>query len=377
MRVSTFLWFLVSWCMVLSAALLVAPSKALAQTSPDCPSWASVNGWQASYTLAAVGKGAQGNGTVNVSYSSSAETHLTRQSPLSCPATILEWTGILGPPNTGSTSYKSVFPCPEGGGRTIKSSYLASGIGPGSSATLTVDLSNQSLTFVPMAVSANFGGAITACDGGLTALPFNIIALTPEGASALPSFNLPLKPQISLIQKWKFQALDVNSGLNLTWTLTFRLTPDCDLPENELTTWDGWLETNETIGQWEQTLGSGRGTSFAGLSVQEMDAGGGVDTCWFPGSAINRFTQLSGGKWEVNPDNTWGPDSVGWGVGPVAYYRETFVAPCRFTLHQQMQMTCYDGSVQNYGPVNTLVGIIGGVDTVTSIRAGHQATRRY
>ena len=164
----------------------------------------------------------------------------------------------------------------------------------------------------------------------------------------------------------------------MNWTLSFTLTPDCDVPDGELTAWDGWGAEfpYTTVGLWKQTLLSGTGASFAGLTVKEMDAGGALDTCWFPGSAVAKQTGLSQGSWEVQDDNTWGPDGVGWPPQSVNYYQLLHPrAPCGFTFHQQMQIGCYDGSQHNYGPVNTLEGIIGEND-VTSIRAGHHASKR-
>lgn len=375
MRVSKFLWFLMSWSMALSVPLLVAPSKVSAQTFPDCPSWAGVSGWTGGYSLTAKGKGALGAGTVNVSYSSSAVIHLT-SGPQSCVTLTptLGWSSTLDESNAiGSTSYESVYPC--SGGGELKTTYSASGIGSGSFATLTVDFSKGLVTFVPVAVSATFNGTITACDGNSIALPYNTVDLTPQ-SSTLPSFPIPAKAQqIQAPENYTFDAVDINSGLSLTWTLNFQLTPDCDVPDSETSTWDGWSAA--TRGNWEQTLVSGKGTSFAGLSVKEVDAGGGEDTCFFLGSAYTKVDTLRGGNlWLVNSDNTWGPDSVGWGVPLVLYYRLHGRDPCGFTVHQQMHLVCYDGSEKSYGPVNTLKGIIGG-NLVRSERAGHEATRRF
>ncbi len=127
-RVPKLLWFLLSWSMALSVPLAAAPSTA--SQTPDCPSWAAVSSWKASYTLTAASKtGLVGAQTVTVDYSSSGETHLTA-GPQSCSGAALTWTSTLDQANAnGSSHWKSVYPCPEGG--TLTSSYSASGIGVG------------------------------------------------------------------------------------------------------------------------------------------------------------------------------------------------------------------------------------------------------
>jgi hypothetical protein len=157
----------------------------------------------------------------------------------------------------------------------------------------------------------------------------------------------------------------------------------CVVPTTETTAFDGWDTAgafgngpDSTLGKWKQTITAPAGVNFAGETVQEADAGNGSDSCWFAGSSFAPFTGLSGGTWTVNADNTWGDDFVGWFPNPVTYYRTQGRAPCASTLHQQMTMMCSDGTFHNYGPVNTLGGSFTAT-TVTSIRAGGTATRRY
>lgn len=153
------------------------------------------------------------------------------------------------------------------------------------------------------------------------------------------------------------------------------------LPTGETTAFDGWDPSTVTIGKWKQTLSSTAvdfigPVNFAGRMTQEADTGDSSDTCYFPGSAVPPSAGLTGGTWNVNADNTWGDDFVGFSSGIVTYYRLQGRVPCGATHHQQMTMSCPDGSFQAYGPINTLKFTFTGT-TVSSVRAGSTATRRY
>jgi hypothetical protein len=153
----------------------------------------------------------------------------------------------------------------------------------------------------------------------------------------------------------------------------------CNLPTQEATAFDGWdaADSEPSIGLWKQTVSDPSGDNFFGFQVQEADAGGGVDACWFPNpDGVVPTTTVTGGAWMVQDGNTWGDDHVGSLPSTVAYYRAHERVPCTITVHQQMQMRCSDDAWHNYGPVNTLQSIITAT-TVTSVRAGGTATRRY
>jgi hypothetical protein len=150
----------------------------------------------------------------------------------------------------------------------------------------------------------------------------------------------------------------------------------CAVTTGETTAFDGWDATGLTDGKWKQTLTSSSSTNFSNRTVREADAGHGVDTCWFSGSAFSPFNSITGGTWTVNTDNTWGDDFVGWFNSAVTYYRNQGRAPCGTSFLQQMTMMCPNGSFHNYGSVNTLRGSFTAT-TVTSGRAGLTATRRY
>jgi hypothetical protein len=370
MKVSQVIWLPVGWSMAILIALLAFCSSASAQTSPNCAGWDGISGWKGTYSLSASGSGMIGTATVTVNYSSSGNLNLTRPSPPPCPATTLDWESVLDATNAqGSASYQITAACPKGG--IVKEYFSTSKVGPSGSADLKMDLSNGSFTFSPLVFSAPFDATAIDCKGHVTTVPLPGLLYTPL-PNQMPLLPLPATPQALYSAQRQFQARDNLSSLTLTWTLTFTLTPDCEVPVGEITSPDGWFATQY---QWKQTLVSGIGASFGGLNVKELDAGGGEDTCWFPGSAFNPVTSLSGGTWTVNPDNTWGDDVVGWGAFLVVYYQQFGKLPCGFTLHQQMQIACYDGSEPQYGPVNTLRGLIGN-KTVGSERAGHTASRR-
>jgi hypothetical protein len=147
----------------------------------------------------------------------------------------------------------------------------------------------------------------------------------------------------------------------------------CPIPTTETTAFDGWVGV---YGTWKQTISDSNSDNFSGYIVHEQDPGGGVDSCWWPGSQYDPWTTITGSTWTVQDGNIWGDDSIGWGVTYLTYYRLQGHAPCGATLYQQMQIQCSDGSWQNYGPVNTLQSSFTN-STVTSKRAGGTATRRY
>ena len=160
----------------------------------------------------------------------------------------------------------------------------------------------------------------------------------------------------------------------------------CNLPTQETTVFKGWDVNQPSMADWEQTPSDSNGDSFVQKQIKEVSAGPAGDTCWFPGSAIALMTGIPPPpvNWFVNPDGTWGPDVVGWYANnppAVSYYRAQGKAGCAFAAFQQMQMQCPDGEFHNYGPVNTLVGIIGAT-TVSSARSpaggtGNLETRRF
>jgi hypothetical protein len=375
MTATRILWL--TWPMFFSIYLFVAPSNASADASL-CGKWASVSGWKGEYSLTGSGSINYGSGaTATVNYSSSATLHLATPSSQGCPSSMLQWAALMNASNaTGSASYKLTVPCIPNGGtstETWSTSQVAGG-----SAELLVDPTQGSLVFYPELNSTPLTVTAVGC-GGSTSLPLPGVAFNPVLQSQMPAFKLPATPSNPVTTK-EFSVVDGQTGITVNWTLSFTFTPDCDVPTGEVTAFADWdtADAAPTVGLWKQTLVSNTGASFAGLMVNEVDAGSGVDTCWFRGSAVAPVTTLMGNgiPWNVQDDNTWAYDNVGWTPPPVTYYQLLAPrAPCGFTLHQQMQITCWDGSQHNYGPVNTLQGIIGEND-VSSIRASGHASKR-
>ena len=248
---------------------------------------------------------------------------------------------------------------------------------PAAARELIVNPVEGSIVFSPLLNSSPLTVTAVGC-GSSNSSPLPGALFTPL-PSQFPQINLPNQPgKMVSASNMQFSLLDGATGINVNWTLSFTFTPDCDVPTGEVTAFANWNTQAPTVGQWKQTLVSNTGASFAGLMINEVDAGSGVDSCSFPNSSVDPVTTLMGNgiPWEVQDDNTWAYDNVGWTPGPVTYYQLLAPrAPCGFTLHQQMQITCWDGSQHNYGPVNTLQGIIGEND-VSSIRAGEHASRR-
>jgi hypothetical protein len=230
------------------------------------------------------------------------------------------------------------------------------------------------------------GTGFTTSANATASCPVNTVTVTtPSGAVVGVSI-------VSVVSATQITASVVPpvGEVNETATITVSGTPaatttvdivGCFIPTTETTAFQGWdtAESQPTVGLWEQTVSDTNGDSFSGATVQEVDAGGGVDTCYFydPNLPNNApMTSITGGSWTNGDNNTWGPDKVGYTAAGVAYYRANKKVPCGFTVYQQMQIQCADGNWYNYGNVNTLQGNITAT-TVTSKRAGGTATRRY
>jgi hypothetical protein len=142
-------------------------------------------------------------------------------------------------------------------------------------------------------------------------------------------------------------------------------------PSGENTDSAGWYTVHTTIHQWNQTLYHG---SFGGRTVWEV-AGGGNDTCWWPGSGLPKSESVAGSSWPVNGSNTYGPDLVGWLHEWVLLYRSWGRAPCDTTLIQEMMIDCPGCSSNPFHYVTNVLNA-GFTDwTVWSERAGQYAER--
>jgi hypothetical protein len=155
------------------------------------------------------------------------------------------------------------------------------------------------------------------------------------------------------------------------------------LPTSEQTTATGWAgpPLNETKTDFFLTLNVNGSADFSGRVVMERDAGGGADYCWFPGSQYASI-QLGQGVWRILPGNAFETvDQLGLGEDQVAYYRVQRPAhglplACQVILHQQMTITCPDGTIRDYGAVRRLI-ITLNVSSIGNSRDGVYMGRRW
>jgi len=134
----------------------------------------------------------------------------------------------------------------------------------------------------------------------------------------------------------------------ITKTLNFTVKE----PTGETTEHVGWArgryggdgpnrnELKNGFATFKQTL-TPSDVSFGNIKVKEVEAGrrdGANDMCHFEGSIYDPWDWLSGGTWEVEDDNTWGTDDVGWFESRIEYYSRNLGdrASCSTTLNQKM-----------------------------------------
>lgn len=150
----------------------------------------------------------------------------------------------------------------------------------------------------------------------------------------------------------------------------------CQVPSSEVTITGGWHSDilRSTKFQWNMTLGP-LSTNFAGRQVTEETPlpSTGQDTCWLQGSQKDPFDKVTGSTWTVRSGNTWGPDSIGYSVVQVDFYRAQGRAPCSTRFTQQMLINC--GSEKRKYKEHQVGADIGtstepGKVTLKSIRAG-------
>lgn len=144
------------------------------------------------------------------------------------------------------------------------------------------------------------------------------------------------------------------------------------VPTGESTSPIGWRETFTTAHDWTGTL---QGGTFGGRLVREVEAGYEDDNCWFPGSNYNQYTGLSGGEWEVDGSNNYGPDLIGWGYYEITYYRTWNHAPCQWVIDQAMEINNGNLGWIRYKVNRLKAGI--GLTTIWSERDGQRAIKPF
>ena len=185
------------------------------------------------------------------------------------------------------------------------------------------------------------------------------------GTQKLPSTFPPLPQylfagvQLETTTPFGGTALFLNGVLD-----TLAAPSGCDpLPDGVENLADGWagssLSLLYTVGTFNIGL-AGQG-DFSGRTMKEVDAGGSSDYCYFPGATVGPIV-LGGSSWGVLSGNALNPplDQFGLGEDQVDAYRRQRTAnglplPCQVILHQQMTMSCPDGTFRAFGPVNRLI----------------------
>jgi hypothetical protein len=120
--------------------------------------------------------------------------------------------------------------------------------------------------------------------------------------------------------------------------------------------------------------------NFSGISVEEVDGGGGTDGCHFTGSAMTEYDHLTGGgTWTIVAGNWYDAyDAIGWGIADIIYYRSnppgSPSAQCSTTLTQCMVVDC-PCSIDEY--TNHPIILTIGTTTITGERDGVSETRIY
>lgn len=122
-----------------------------------------------------------------------------------------------------------------------------------------------------------------------------------------------------------------------------------ETPTGDSITWQGFAGNigYPTEGQYLQTLQSAHNVHYAGLQVQEQP-GTGSGTCYqqVSNSAVAEITTTNGSSWNVQDDNTWGYDVIGFPPSAVTYYQKHLPpgVSCTVSVQTQMQIQSASGS---------------------------------
>jgi hypothetical protein len=135
--------------------------------------------------------------------------------------------------------------------------------------------------------------------------------------------------------------------------------------------WAAWPQ--DTVFKWWAQLTSNTGASFVARSLQEIDGGSPVDTCFQ--SAPNACgpedrALISHGGWTVDGSNQYHDDLVGVYPDAVLCYRSANASPCRFENNQVMQINQVGGRWVTYKTNRLKMGMDG--TGVWSERDGYQ-----
>jgi hypothetical protein len=146
-----------------------------------------------------------------------------------------------------------------------------------------------------------------------------------------------------------------SSNQNAQWTL------QPPAPASETSSFQSWGGPNTNTGLTTNAFYTGQlvaapNTSppFSGRVVKEVGAGA-VDGCYnnLPAAlaasvrikAINNGSLMS--AWNVQLDNSYGPDEMGYGAAVARYYQQYVVGACTLAINQMMQIST-DSVYQTY-----------------------------
>ncbi len=134
----------------------------------------------------------------------------------------------------------------------------------------------------------------------------------------------------------------------LTWTRLFiQLPGHHGMPTGEVFKVVGFRKEDEvTMLDFDQQL-LPADINFKGCEVSEADPGGGVNTCC---SGVVCHRRITGGRWTVKENNTYGPDTVGLILPQVQTYQDQQKVfgkpPCGFLIPQLMLVELPEGQFE-------------------------------
>lgn len=163
------------------------------------------------------------------------------------------------------------------------------------------------------------------------------------------------------------------------------------IPPGESSTALGIWDTadgNTTQAEFQGNLfNAAQGEQFRGRVVNETSPFGGTDGCHSPGDPVAELTQITGGRWWVQNNNSYKTDYIGLSPSSAAYYqyyraKKGLALPCIITVPQQMQINTSGTSSflpygsTNQGNTNSLQLTIDGT-SVKSSRAGQSSSKAF
>lgn len=153
-------------------------------------------------------------------------------------------------------------------------------------------------------------------------------------------------------------------------------------PDGEVTRFDSWEDGTGPNAIFTGVL-TPKSVCFGNINVKEGTGAGSKDECWYVGSPdADPWEQVpppnftGSNNWDIDDQNHWQYDYMGWGTTLVDFYRVNPTpprAPCKTTIKQTMLVI--QGSSGQYEEHDFVAEI--GATTVTVTRDSESATRTY